>query len=685
MIRAKASYLTILVFLCSLGFAFTANAQSECDEDVDPKVYKLFEKGINRKKYNKGERLKYLRKALDENEDFVAANYAMAHEQLRTARAKGSSFNVVERYFEKVVQNCPEFHSEAYFYLGEIALGKMEYRKAVDYYQEFIDFSSENENAYAKDFDEQLSIVKSNLEYASFFADAFENPVPFDPKIVQKVSTEADEYLPLISPDGEYMFFTRKTEDDSKSMDQVFDSETKTYIEKFVRSKSYGDNFDAGQPLPAPFNEDDNSNYGGATISLDNKHLYFTMCKTYIPKGQLNPKPRKNCDIYASDYTYGLNPHNQKTEWHWSEIRNLGPNINTPDGWESQPSLSGDGKTLYFASWRADSKGIDIYFSNRRSDGSWSQAKNIGPPINTEKHDKSPFIHSDSRTLYFSSQGHKNFGGYDIFYTQHDDQWNWSEPKNVGYPINTDEDEHGFIVASNGRSVYYSSGKFKNTRGPLNILNFDLYKEARPNKVLLVKGKVDTDKPIKKAKVELKNMNTKEVQSFDVDSVDGSFAAIITVKDTEEVVMNLKGDDIGFQSKLIKKDTNSLVARVDMEAKELKVGESYTINDIYYETSSADISRKSKLILDEFAQYLKENPGLRIAIYGHTDNVGDYKTNMSLSADRAFSVMAYLQEKGVGEERLSFKGFGPSKPVASNNTEEGRAKNRRTEFRVLGL
>lgn len=685
MIQLQREKLYLLQALLFIIFSFPLIAQEDCDEDIDPKVYKLYERGIDRKKYDKGQRVHYLRKALEENEDFVAANYAMAKEQLKTAISKGSSFNVVERYFVKVVENCPMYHAECYYYLGEIALGKREYRKAVDYYQAFIDFNSEDEKAYGKDFDEQLSQVKSNIEYAAFFADHFENPVPFDPSIVSRVSTEADEYLPLISPDGEFMFYTRRTEDKSMVKDQVFDSETKHYIERFVRSKKYGDGFDAGMDLPPPFNENESDNYGGATISLDNKHLYFTMCKSYIPKGQLNPKPRKNCDIYGSDYVFGLNPNNGKEEWHWTNMKNLGPNVNTPDGWESQPSLSGDGKTLYFASWREDSKGIDIYYCKRRSDGTWSQALNIGPPINTEKHDKSPFIHSDSRTLYFSSQGHKNFGGYDIFYTKHDDQWKWSEPINIGYPINTDEDEHGFIVASNGRSVYYSSGKIKNTRGPLNVLTFDLYREARPDKVLLVKGKVDTDKPVKRATVELKNMGTKEVAKFDVDSVDGSFAAIITVKDTEEVVMNLKGEGIGFQSKLIESDTNDIVAQVDMEAKELKVGSSYEINDIFYETNSADISRKSKLILDEFASYLNENPGIKVAIHGHTDNIGDYKENMTLSADRAFSVMAYLQEQGVAASRLSFEGFGPTRPIESNSSPEGRARNRRTEFKILAL
>lgn len=685
MTRRLSKYFSLLfsaVFLLHSSWSFS---QSECDEDIDPKLVKVYEKGIDREKYGKAERLKYLRKALEEEEEYVAANYAMAREQLKTAKAKGSSFNVVERYLLKVIQNCPEYHSEPYYYLGEIALGKREYTKAVEFYDGFLNFKSEDEKAFAKDFDEQLEIVKKNREYAKFFADHFANPVPFEPHILQKVSTEADEYLPLVSPDGSYLFYTRRTEDKSASKDQVFESDTKNYIERFVRSESVGEGFDGGVNLPPPFNEGENINYGGATISINNRHLYFTSCKTYMPKGELNPKPRKNCDIYGSDYLYGQNPTTGKTGWYWTEMKNLGPNINTPDGWESQPSLSGDGKTLYFASWREGSKGIDIYYSTKREDGTWSIAENIGPPINTDKHDKSPFIHSDSRTLYFSSQGNMNFGGYDIFYTQHDDKWNWTEPINVGYPINTDEDEHGFIVAANGRSVYYSSGKFKNTRGPLNVLSFDLYKEARPDRVILVKGKLDTDKPVKRATVEIKNMNTKEVNQFEVDTNDGSYAAIITVKDTEDVVVNLKCEGIGFQSKLVPNDSTSSVTEIDMEAKEMRLGESYTINDIYYQTSSADISRKSKLILLEFSEYLKEHPEIKIAIHGHTDNVGNLNENMSLSADRAFSIMAYLQEQGVAEDRLSFRGFGPTKPIASNSTEEGRAKNRRTEFKIVGL
>ena len=210
-------------------------------------------------------------------------------------------------------------------------------------------------------------------------------------------------------------------------------------------------------------------------------------------------------------------------------------------------------------------------------------------------------------------------GGYDIFYTKHDDKWNWSEPVNIGFPINTDEDEHGFIVSTDGKTVYYASGKFEGNKTALNILSFDLYEEARPDKVVLVTGTLENKdhKPIRDAMVELKSTKSQHVNQFEVDSTDGHYAAIITVDDDEEeVVMNVKGKDVGFQSKLLKVKDES-VQEMNMETEELKVGASYKINDIFYETSSAEISTSSKKILDEFALYLIEQENMKIAIHGH--------------------------------------------------------------------
>jgi outer membrane protein OmpA-like peptidoglycan-associated protein/tetratricopeptide (TPR) repeat protein len=676
------TYLILLVCAC-LAMPLTLEAQEDCDEEVNPKAVKLFEKAL--KLQRSSERKELLKKALDIEEDYAAANFMMAQLELKSVKARGAGHDRLIRYFQKVVEVCPDYHVEPYYYLGLLHQGRHEWKEAQDYYQRFLDFNSEDEKAYPRDFDEQLEQVQNDKKVVDFFVSQFENPVPFDPIIVKQVSTRENEYLPLLSPDNKYMFFTRQSEDKSGAKDQMFQSDKVVYIEKFIQSKKLKEGYDGGTPLPEPFNQSDAVNYGGATLSLDNRHMIFTRCDNKFDAA--SQRLRKFCDLYYTHYTFGLNPNNGVEEWYWTEPENLGPNINTDDGWESQPSLSADGKTLFFATARAESEGIDIYISHKNDKGEWGKAQSISPVVNTPANDKSPFMHSDSKTLYFSSQGHLGHGGYDIYYTKHDDQWNWSEPVNIGYPINTSEDDHGFIVSTDGRTVYYASANFQGNKTPLNILSFELYEEARPDKVVLVTGTLENKdhKPIKDAVVELKSSKSQHVEQFEVDSLDGHFAAIITVDDDEEeVVMNVKGKDVGFQSKLIS-TKEEVVEDLKLETEPLKVGGSYTINDIFYTTNSAEISERSKKILDEFALYLQENDQMKVAIHGHTDNVGKMNDNLSLSADRAYSVMEYLQTKGVPANRLSFKGFGPTKPVASNATEEGRARNRRTEFKILSF
>ncbi len=189
---------------------------------------------------------------------------------------------------------------------------------------------------------------------------------------------------------------------------------------------------------------------------------------------------------------------------------------------------------------------------------------------------------------------------------------------------------------------------------------------------------------MKNATVELKNAQTQETQEVEVDPGDGKFAAVVKVEEDEDVVMTMKKKGFAFNSRTYSgSDTATMVNEGQVKMQEARVGEAYRINDIHYATNSARLTERSKFVLDEFLEYLKDNPGIRTAIHGHTDNVGTDEDNLALSQDRAFTVMSYLQDHGIDAGRLAFKGFGESKPVASNDTPEGRAENRRTEFVIL--
>ena len=691
----RSAFLAILLFLISVtsysqkvtNKSFKITPSSECAETENKKAKKFLEEGMNRKN-SKEERVGALRKAIEEDPDVGLAQYLIGLESLRTSMSKGTSLKPAQGYLKECIRLCPNFHFEPYYFLAEIALGRSEYAESIEYFEKYYELSGSSVEPLDDDREDE---IKLDYEYAKFFDDAYKNPKPFNARRVGAVCTEDDEFLPLISPDNESMLLTRRYSIRSEVKASLL-TDNQTFSEKVVKAKLVNGKFEEREPFPSPFNVNEGWYYGGATVSLDNKHLYLTICK---PAGM----GYTNCDIYQADLHFGIEPKSRIEGYYWSNLRSLGDKVNTPNGFESQPSISADGQTIYFTSDRGENSGLEIYYSKKNQNGDWMEAQNIGSPINTPYNDKTPFIHSDSRTLYFASDGHLGFGGLDVFYTQQNDDGTWKKPVNLGHPINTAQDEQAFVVSTDGKRVYYSA-KDKDYPQSIEIWTFELYKEARPDKVVFVKGQLKDDSgyPIENGKIELKTMQSKKITAVDVSDEDGKYAAVIAVRDNEDVVMNIKADGKAFQSKLIEveEDDDDMKSRtgdeelvietfqdIDVEVEELKEGGVYKINDIFYSSNSADITQQSKAILTEFALYLQENDSMRIAIHGHTDNVGKDEKNLVLSADRAFSVKQYLETQGVNGSRIEYKGFGETVPFASNETEEGRAKNRRTEFLIL--
>ena len=671
----KSRAVLVLLFL---SFSVHVFGQ-ECGGTTNKKALKLYEKGTDSKN-KKAERIEYLNQAVDQDAEFVAPRWELAYLKVRDALRREKPFAKAEGNLLKVVEKCPDYHSSAYYFLGKIYFTQKEYEKATNYLKKFLDFKSSDRKKFDRKYEEYKKDAELAYKEASFFADAYKNPKPFDPKKLTPVSTSnEDEYLPLITPDQEQMFFTRRRTKAVNERGGVGSKSKVDFIERFSASNITGTSFDKGEPLPTPFNTNDDWNYGGSSVTVDNKHLFLTICK---------PAPgMPNCDIYSSDYVYGKNPLTNQDSWYWTELKNMGPNINSK-GWEAQPTISKDGKILLFASLREGSQGIDIYQSKKQSDGSWGAAQNIGAPINSPDHDKTPFFHSDSRTLYFASKGHINFGGYDVFYARMNENGTWEEPKNIGHPINTESDEHGYIVSTDGKRVYFSSKQVKGVKtDKVNIFYFDLYKEARPDEVILIKGEVKSKsgKPLKNATVEISKTNSDKVESFEVDEHTGQYTAIVTADEKEDFVVNVKGEDVAFNTYVVsgKPPEDGFKTELKMEVQEVEVGKPYEIENIVFATNSAELNSDAKAILDAFAEYMSSNETVKVSIEGHTDNVGDPYRNLVLSTERSYSVMDYLQFKGIHKDRLQFKGYGDTKPKVSNSTPTGRATNRRTEFIIL--
>jgi outer membrane protein OmpA-like peptidoglycan-associated protein len=419
--------------------------------------------------------------------------------------------------------------------------------------------------------------------------------------------------------------------------------------------------------MPAPFNM--NNNEGGASLSADNRYMFFTICKN-------EGGDQLNCDLFYTVFSAGQ----------WSEIKNAGPNINGKDTWESQPSLSSDGRTLYFASNRAGGLGgIDIWKCAKDAKGNWGIPENLGPRINTDGNEKSPFFHSDGQTLYFSSQGHLGYGGYDIYLSKLSKDTGWVKPKNIGYPINSERDDLGFFVSTDGKYGYFASDKLKGNGG-WDVYSFELYKEARPERVLFVSGALrdENNQVISDAKVEIKNTKTREVTTVEVDSLTGKYVAVVAFD--EDHILTVKQPGKAFTSQYFSAADSTIgkPMKMDLKVEDIKVGKPYKLNNIYFKTSSSLLNEETIFIIEELTKFLQENKTVSIAIHGHTDNAGSATENMKLSADRAKMVFDLLVLNGIEAKRLSFKGFGATKPIASNITEKGKALNRRTEFMVTG-
>ena len=669
-----ARRLFILLIILTVGF-FRSYAQFDddfCNDIDDKKLIKSFQKGVqllNDGKMNEAEVI--FAKIIDEEPEFTEAWVASSeinYSKYKSAKDPKSQNNYYSRYvkcLESVAKLCPSYQNyEVCYTLGKIFFSHDKLDVAKGYLKTYIDNGKKGTKYYTD--------AESTYHYIEQYLNLIENPVPFEPVIVEGVSSAYDDYLPLISPDGSLALFTKAYM--KKEINSIYGDR---FVEEFTVSKASDDKgliFSPGEPLPYPFNS--GKNQGAASISIDNKTLFITIC-------EFVSRDYDNCDIYMST----------RVGDGWSELKSLGPNINGVKTWESQPSISADGKTLYFASIRESNIGFDpdnptsdIYYSTKDEKGNWTKAKNLGSKINTPGNEKSPFIHSDSQTLYFSSDGHLGIGGYDIFFSKFRDS-DWTKPVNIGYPINTKNNDLGFVVNTQGTKAYFASNKL-NGKGGWDIYAIDLYKEARPEKVFLVKGQLvdDNGYALSDAKLEVKNTRTEEVSEGVVDAETGHYAVAVTAKnENDDFLMVVKKEDYSFSSTLIEptEETFEKPIEVNFEVKPIEAGKSVQINDIYYATASYEINQKSYAVLNEFAEFLKSNPTVKVEIRGHTDNIGSAQTNITLSNRRAQAVYDYLLSKGVPKANVSYKGYGPNMPIADNRTEAGRAKNRRTEFYIL--
>ncbi len=436
--------------------------------------------------------------------------------------------------------------------------------------------------------------------------------------------------------------------------------------EDFYESDWVNGKWSKALPLPGSINSS-TFNEGAQNISQDGRWLIFTGCN--FPEGL------GSCDLYISYLT--------KTGW--SEPQNLGPNVNS-EFWESTPSLSPDKKDLYFSSnVPGGLGGKDIWVCHRNQNGKWEEPLNLGPEINTSSDESTPFIHADNQTLYFNSNGHPGYSEKpDIFVTRKLPGGKWSKPENLGYPINTIDDEGSLIVASDGKTAYYSSDR-SDTKGGLDIYTFELRQDVRPLKILWVKGKVYDNKTKQglPSSVELTDVKSRELISKLQTDEEGNYLVTLPLGKDYAFNVNRKGYLFYSENYNISEAASDSIFQADIALQPIEANAHVVLKNVFFDTKKTELKPESITELDNVVRLLNENPNLKIQISGYTDNVGKPEDNLKLSTGRAVAVVNYLLNKSVKTQRLTFKGYGEKNSVADNKTEEGKASNRRTELSVV--
>jgi len=595
------------------------------------------------------EALKELNKAIQKSPEFIEAYILKANIYVD----KYDLESAIKEYYKSLKVN-PTFFPNSYYILGNIEVGVGRYEDALRNYNTFLKM-----NGISSELKEKAHSKKISCEFA---IKAIGDPVPFDPEnLGSNINTEMDEYFPSITVDDSTLIFTRN---------RPFADNPDFYHEDFYLSKRSGNSWT--KAVNAGYQLNTKGNEGVPNLSPDGKLLFFAACE--------RPDGKGSCDIYYARWR------NDK----WTKPINLGFPINT-GAWESQPSFSSDGRTLYFIRGRITGDGIreqDIYVSVISNEGKWSDPQKLPPNINTPGEEEFVYIHPDDQTIYFSSDGHTGMGNLDIYFSRRSINSEWDNPVNLGYPVNTYRDERGMLVGPKGKVAYIASDR-EGGFGGLDLYKFELPEIARPKQLSYVKGIVsdaETGGPLF-ATYEIIDLSTgKTIINNATDKYNGDFVACLTAG--KNYSLNVSKEGYLFYSDHFSCENPADIRNaynLDVKLNKAKEGGKVVLRNVFFDTNEFQLKETSYPELLKLISFLNSNKTARIEIGGHTDSTGDKIKNQELSKNRAKAVYEFLVQKGVKSERLEFKGFGDSSPIANNETLEGRALNRRTEFRIITL
>ena len=535
----------------------------------------------------------------------------------------------------------------SYFGLAELSFKKGMYAEAIPLVEQYLEFQPPRQN--------MIDDANRLLRDARYSIEAIKDSIPFNPRpVAPPINQLPLQYFPVLTANGKQLIFTGR-----KGFGAMDDEDI--YISQKI-GETWGD--------PGSISSDINTvnNEGTCTISADGRILIFTSCNGRSGYG--------SCDLFITKKVGDL----------WSKPVNLGSTVNSR-AWDSQPSLSQDGRTLFFVSNRKGGLGLrDIWVTTLDDNGLWREPVNLGPGINTKDDEISPFIHPDNQTLYFASKGYPGFGGFDLYRTERSQQ-GWTKPENLGYPLNSSDDQVSLFVTTDGEVGMYSFEKRYNTLNYSYLYEFDVPEEISVSKKsTYVYGQVfdaSNNKPLKSS-VELKSIKADErVALVDSDSINGNYLIVLT----EGAEYALYAEKHGYLFKSYSfnyaDSAGSQPVRIDIYLEPITKDGKVVLKNLFFDFDQADLQEKSLTELEKIMAFLEDNPEVKIEISGHTDDSGNPEYNRDLSLRRARTVYDFLVEKGVAPERLRYRGYGEAEPLAPNDSESNKQLNRRIEFKIL--
>lgn len=668
-------YLLHFFLLGLIVFSSCATSAQAKYSSKDKKAIKLYESAVRIEvtHYNPQTRIVDYRAGIEMLEQAIKRDpsFIEAHELVAEYYFGYRNYDKTIYHLERVAElrGNRDQTGYTYFLLAQAYYRKGDYEKALNNINKYLKIGSTR--------DKYTPEVKVFIESCEFAIYGLQNPVDFNPiNLGPSINTKYHEYFPTLTVDGKTLLFTRRIPAPGTEHGEQEDF----FVTHYVDGR-----WTEAEPMPANVNTPNNE--GAPTFAPDGRTLVFVACVDAYGSYGPNRAGKGSCDLFIT----------KKVGTQWRNPVNLPGQVNTQH-WETQPSLSSDGKTMYFIRGinnRDGSRQQDIYRSFLQEDGTWSKAERLSDVVNTPMREESVFIHPDGRTLYFSSDGHPGFGGLDIFMTTLDDNGNWSKPVNLGYPINSAYDENSLLVAANGEIAFFASDRAGGFGG-LDLYSFVMPESMRPTKTLYMEGLVfdaRTTRPLG-GRFELIDLATgKTIITSEADKITGEF--LVTLPTQRDYVINVSYPGYNFYSLnfSLQNHNSDEPYRLNIPLQPIVDGAEVVLANVFFDLNSSLLRKESFIELDKLVDHLKTNPNIKIEIGGHTDSRGNNKDNLELSQNRANAVMDYLISKGIAANRLTAKGYASSQPKHSDadiaaledQTAKERAhqENRRTEYKIV--